>query len=104
MGKCIFIYGFFFSSFQQFIKLYPTLFGKENEESVEDEGTNRGSETDNNFKLNWGWIENVDIISRETNRTWEQTFKLNVIEFLNTISYLIDRNNKNKINIKNGLL
>ena len=91
---------FFSDSLSQFNKGYSSLFGivdeEENEEGEEPGGkekTDRDSEetTPNSFSAKWGWIHAVDEVSETTRESWETVFKMNIVEFLNILSYIRDK-------------
>lgn len=82
-------------------KAYANLFGIDDED-MEDEGKDprdkdddRGSgEEDENptgFSYKWGWIFNVDRVSETMRISWNDTFKMNIIEFFNVLCYIKDK-------------
>lgn len=82
---------FFFKSYETFIKSYHNLFGLgnsqddlEGEEDIDNEQDTK-KESDK-----WGWIKCIDQVAQTTNRSWEEIYNLNIVEFLNTMSYIKD--------------
>ena len=93
---------FFSKETNRIAKLYPNLFGIDDED-MEEESGDRGTETPDNrggtddeetkgFTYRWGWIYNVDRVSETMRISWNEAFKLNLIEFLNVLCYIHDKN------------
>lgn len=96
---------FFSSSLSQFNKRYPNLFGIEDEEMDEEgkdeggEGENSGDsgeDAENSFQSKWGWLASVDSVSETIREPWGVVFKMNIVEFLNILSYIKDKANEHK--------
>lgn len=81
---------------------YPTIFGKEdkegdsNDKGSDQERGNEGSVEDDEkptgFLAKWSWLYWIDIASGAQRISWEEMLKKSVVEFLNTIAYVADKN------------
>lgn len=82
---------------RDFNQRYANLFGmggedhQEQEGEEEDEGADPGSQADDGFSTKWGWIYHIDKVSETMRIPWQQTFELNIVEFLNTLAYTRDK-------------
>ena len=86
---------------------YSNLFGvddedlEEEEEAVEGTGEDaKGSgDTDvdvTSFSYKWGWVHSIDKVSETMRISWDDAFKLNIIEFLNVLCYIKDKNTEER--------
>jgi len=76
------VYAFFLSTIQRINKQYHNLLNSE-------QGTGgEGSP----FMERWGWVFSTKQVADFSNITVNQTYDLNVIEYLNTLAYLKDYN------------
>ena len=90
---------FFSNSLSQFNRRYSNLFGIEDEEEVEEgkdggreeEDTGDNNSTTGGFQDKWGWIAAVDSVSETIREPWGVVFKMNIVEFLNIMSYIKDK-------------
>ena len=80
---------FFLQFFNELIGSYGRLFNK---------GAEQGDEEDkeNHVKLNtfqdvWGWQNTLDELANGKRRDWDYFIEMNVIEFLNTLSFYKDK-------------
>lgn len=83
---------------------YPSLFGKRDEEEIEEnkeqirkEKDSKESDTDETvtpFTQKWSWIIWIDKVSEVTKFNWHQVYDMQIKEFLNTICYVIDKANE----------
>ena len=70
---------------------------EEDEESERRDGEEEldGSDTETTFVTEftkrWGWISNVDAVSKTINTDWDTVFNKNIVEFLNILSYSKDK-------------
>lgn len=95
---------FFSEGLLQFNKQYNNLFGIEDEENDEEgeDGTGEAEDSGdtninkNSFEYKWGWISSVDVVSETIREPWSVVFKMNVVEFLNILSYTRDKANEKK--------
>lgn len=82
-------------------KAYPTLLGRETEEGNE-EGEKSGTENETEgsydenegvqgFHQKWNWVYWIDRVSETQRISWDDAFRKNVVEFLNTIAYIKDK-------------
>jgi hypothetical protein len=76
------VYAFFLSTIQRINKQYHNLLNPEQGSSGE------GSP----FMERWGWVFSTKQVADFSNITVNQTYDLNVIEYLNTLAYLKDYN------------
>ena len=91
-------------------KAYANLFGVDDEDMEEESAdtrtetdADRGGETDEKptgFAWRWGWIYNIDRVSERMRISWNDAYKLNIIEFLNVLCYIKDRNDWEKQQIE----
>ena len=73
---------------ERLIKSYAVLFGIEEKES--DEDTSEGSPE---FVRYWGWYYTLDNLSNNDRTKWDYFLDMNVIAFLNALSYYKDKQN-----------
>ena len=64
-------------------------------ESEADPGDSQPLEQDPYF-AKWNWIVAIDSLAKEHNITWEQVTDLPIINFLNKLSFLHDKNKHNQ--------
>lgn len=92
---CDFAHGFFF---QDIAKVNQLLTGIDENANIENDTEAENTEVspippqDNK----WGWIEWVDNVAETTGRDWDTVYNLNIIEFINTMSYIKYKSNKIK--------
>ena len=83
-------------------KGYSGLFGIANEEGEETTQKNNSE----GFQEYWGWHLILDSLSNHDRTKWEFFYSMNIIEFLNCISFFKDKqkweHEQNKIAIRNA--
>jgi len=82
---------------------YKVLFGVDNQEDNakgEDEDITRPTGKDNSQ----GWLRTIRDVAKETGRSWDQVYELNVVEFLNTAAFIADEVRRHNIKVMNGKL
>ena len=83
---------------------YPGIFGEILEEDSQEGEESNSKETDdqadNQTKNAFQWLEWIDAVSERQRISWPEVYNLTIVEFLNTISYIIYKNNKEKEQIK----
>ena len=85
---------------------YPTLFGKDVEEDVQEgEGSEEerrviGEDSSASFSQKWGWFTNVVAVGETLRMPTLDVYKLPVMVFLNVVCYNIDRSNYEKSEIE----
>jgi hypothetical protein len=73
---------------------YPNLFGIGSEPGDgEHEGVDGEIQT---FRTKWGWIASINDICKDDRTKWDYFFKMNVIEFLNTMTFYKDKSENDK--------
>ena len=82
-------------------KAYSNLFGIDDEDleaqdedrrrETDDERSTRENEDTTGFSYKWGWIFNVDRVSETMRISWNEAFKMNIVEFLNILCYIKDK-------------
>jgi len=79
--------------YRQLVGQYRGLFGKPVSRSDEDTepGTDERTEEQKHTDY-WGWYVTLDLVSKEDRTKWDFYLKMNVIAFLNYLSYLKDKN------------
>lgn len=97
---------FFSKERNELHKAYSNLFGLDDEdmeEEDEDEGTEgangRSGERDEitkGFSYKWGHIYWIDQVAEITHNNWDTVLKMGVIEFLNILCYIREKNNWEK--------
>ena len=89
---------FFYGAVSEFDKNYSTLFGIKTGEDDEErnKSKNESGVTEevrgNTFYDKWGWIDCVRVVSDLVHSPWDVVFKMNVVEFLNLLSFNKDYN------------
>lgn len=48
------------------------------------------------FTQKWGWVDDVVAVVEVTGETWSEVWRMNVVEFLNLLCYIKDRNEHQK--------
>lgn len=86
------LYGFFYSLVHRINQGYVNLFGLE-------ENGQAPAEPDR-FMEQWGWVYNVDIISETCRQSWDDTWAMPAVEFLNIVSYRKDRSEREQADIE----
>ena len=83
---------FFYDRVSDFNKSYSTLLGiqTEKEEVIESGNTEEVGRT--TFADKWGWISNVKVVSDMVHSPWDEVFRMNIVEFLNILSFARDYN------------
>ena len=87
---------FFSEKIAEFNKNYPNLLGvdvKKDKDSTE-EGTDTGNTEDaegQTFTTKWNLTYMVDVVSELMKMDWHRVYELNIVEFLNTLSYNNDK-------------
>ena len=91
--------GFFFEQLEQFNSGYVGLFGKADEEVEED-----AKERVEGFEKFWGWFVVLDRLSNSDRTKYDFFLNMNVVEFLNCISFLKDKTEyeNNRIELLNA--
>jgi hypothetical protein len=73
---------------------YPNLFdegGASDKGPDEAGGGNDGNTGVSGFADRWGWVAHVDGVSETMRQSWDATFRMPVLEFLNVVSYRRDK-------------
>jgi hypothetical protein len=66
-----------------------------------DSGGGEGSEgSGGSFRDKWGWIATINDMSNNDRQKWDYYFNLNVIELLNTVSFMKDKGESDKAEIE----
>jgi hypothetical protein len=66
----------------------------------EEEDLEGDSEAGGSFAAQWGWINNVDVVSETCRCSWDDVWQMTAIEFLNILSYRRDKAEKEKAEIE----
>lgn len=83
---------FFLQCYKRFTTSYRGLFGKADERSESDSGE-RVERTENEKHLDyWGWYVTLDSLSGKDRTKWDFYLNMNVVAFLNYLSYIKDKN------------
>ena len=83
---------FFLQTYREFISNYRGLFGKSNERGEGDD-TERVERTEQQKHLDyWSWYVTLDNLSGKDRTKWDYFLNMNVVAFLNYLSYIKDRN------------
>jgi hypothetical protein len=83
---------FFLQRYRRFVSSYRGLFGKTNERSEDDNGE-RIERTEEQKHLDyWSWYVTLDSLSGKDRSKWDFYLNMNVVAFLNYLSYIKDRN------------
>lgn len=63
------------------------------EDEAYDENTEGDSsgEGQSEFAAKWGWTFNVETVANTTHVSWNEVWEMNLIEFLNILSYCRDK-------------
>ena len=91
-------------------KAYSNLFGIDDEDleaqdedrrrETDDERSTRENEDTTGFSYKWGFIYWVDIVSQTKHVSWDDVFRMNIIEFFNIMCYYRDKQNWEKEEIE----
>ena len=65
---------------------FEGLFGKRDDDAGADEGTGRPGGS--NFMRDFGWQYSTKVVADHENIKLDEAYELNVIQYLNTLSYL----------------
>lgn len=83
---------------------FPNLFNVGNKEDSgqgEEGGTDEDAPAEEDtFSVKWGWIANVDAVAETCRCSWDDVWKMCVIEFLNLLCYRKDKMEKEKMEIE----
>lgn len=83
---------------------FPNLFNHGNQEDFgqkEEGGTDEDvNAEEDSFSVKWGWIANVDAVSETCRCSWDDVWKMSVVEFLNLLCYRKDKSEKEKRDIE----
>lgn len=77
--------GFFLSKLQQLIRSYSGLFDEADGET--DNGTDGRS-----YSEHWGWFIVLDTMSNGMRKDWDWFTEMNLVQFLNYMAFLKDKN------------
>jgi hypothetical protein len=55
-----------------------------------------GGQVTYSFREKWGWIANINDMCNNDRTKWDYFFNMNVIEFLNTVSFYIDKSESDR--------
>ena len=96
---------FFFDQVGKINQGFPNLFNKAGSEDTGqgDEGETAEEAAGGGidlFQEKWGWVANVDEVSKTCRCCWDDVWNMNVVEFLNIICYIKDRAAKEKEDIE----
>ena len=84
---------------------YPVLFGGSRPGAAET-GTAEGGaaaedvEDETGFAAKWGWVAWVDAVSETCRCSWEEVWRMEVMEFLNIVCYARDKAEERKRSIE----
>jgi hypothetical protein len=73
---------------------YPNLFdagGETYKGPGDEEGEDEGDPAPSGFADRWGWVAHVDGVSETMRQSWNDTFRMPALEFLNVIAYRKDK-------------
>jgi hypothetical protein len=86
-------------TYKRLNKSYGTLFGQRNiEEQENNEGeVERNTET---FEARWGWVYNAELIKGFEGVSLNQVWELPIIQALNGLAYLKDKNQNERRQIE----
>jgi hypothetical protein len=73
---------------QSISQKYGTLFGGN--------GGGVGGQVEFQFREKWGWIATINDMCNNDRTKWDYFFQMNVIEFLNTISFYMDKSESDR--------
>lgn len=85
------------SLYESYSAIFREKYEESPEEGKESDNENKDSESDdtNETESNpWVWYELIDLVSDLQKISWKEVNELSIIEFLNTVSYAIYKNNK----------
>lgn len=80
---------FFLQGYRGFTSNYGRLFGKSNEVN---EGEDRERTEQQKHLDYWSWYVTLDNMSGKDRTKWDYYLNMNVVAFLNYLSYIKDRN------------
>jgi hypothetical protein len=83
---------FFLQSYRRFVSSYRGLFGKANERSENDNGEPIERTEEQKHLDYWSWYVTLDSLSGKDRSKWDFYLNMNVVAFLNYLSYIKDRN------------
>lgn len=81
---------FFYKAVASFLKNYRGLFGKGEDSGEEDEEKGPNS-SDNGYTERWGWYISIERVAEIMRIPFNDVTDLGLIEFLNTMSYIKDK-------------
>jgi tRNA(Ser,Leu) C12 N-acetylase TAN1 len=82
---------FFLQGYRGFVSKYRGLFGKTDEHSEVEVGERVKTEQERHYEY-WGWYVTLDSVSNKDRTKWDYYLNMNVVAFLNYLSYVKDRN------------
>ncbi len=83
---------FFLQGYRELVSKYRGLFGKSDERS-EGNDAERTERTEQQKHLDyWGWYVTLDNLSGKDRTKWDFFLNMNVVSFLNYLSYIKDKN------------
>lgn len=103
VAECLALLAFFFQRLAAVNSQYPVLFGTDGPEDKEqgtEEGTGGEDPGPSGFAKRWGWYAHVDGISETMRISWDDVFKMPVLQFLNMICYRNDKAEEQKREIE----
>lgn len=87
---------FFCDRISDFNTTFSTLLGIKVDEGNEEEGNGQSSDNAevgvNTFSDKWSWVFNVKQVSDMVHSPWNVVFQMNIVEFLNILSFVKDYN------------
>ena len=81
---------------------YAHLFGIGSavEQGEGQDGDDTTEQQDTTFAQKWGWVDNVAQVSNTIHSSWDDVWRMNVVEFLNIMCYIRDKAEKEKEDIE----
>jgi hypothetical protein len=65
-----------------------------------DESEGNGTASSDGFGKKWGWVATVDNLANGDGTKWDYYWKLNVVEFLNRVTFAKDKQTKKELDSK----
>ena len=92
---------FFYNAVSILNKTFSTLLGIRTEQETEEkqgEGQDKdnGENGGNTFSDKWNWVYQVKQVSDMVHSSWREVFEMNIVEFLNILSFIKDYNRESE--------
>lgn len=98
--RCISPRAFFLQTFREINTKYPRLFGKGDESDEQGDASN--GKRKKTFLEHWGWFVTINNMANNDRQKWDYFFEMNIINFLNSVCFYIDKQNFENERIKRG--